>query len=285
MTVKVWAYFIAADLVDQIKVSQPEKFDFFGRRYFYSAVQLSHPMGDVAGFGLSESHRLSSVIALMEAVERHAIINSSLASIGGSACHWSRPLGRLKAYCEMLERDALVRWSLELIDHREDGSIGTVKVLGIPTVDPTLNMKLAYVERSSCVPFGTACGKTEKEALDGSLRELAMSLIRHQVDGCNGQKGNYHARHALTASAEFKERLRTGSNTPFSPITNFEYEIKLLKSSCRFPLRVWKSESKQLFVHDEQWALSEVKAAGNSHNALLFRQLKSQCRWSNIWAG
>jgi hypothetical protein len=195
-------------------------------------IGLQYPSGDqwtpIVGFGIDRSRRMVPLKSLMEALECLAYHDArhNAQSRSGMAAHFDLPRAKMKAYHELVERDALLfhwlsetpgeplRWQdyreltgdLSLIPESESGPIRTVR---LQAADPEIFvcMSVSRVPERGCWHVGLGSERDLGEALAKSTREWLGLVNSHRVTGgvCppstfeDGQENIFSVHHARSS--------------------------------------------------------------------------------------
>jgi YcaO cyclodehydratase, ATP-ad Mg2+-binding len=216
-------------------------------------IGLRYETGDqwtpIVGFGIDRSRRMVPLKSLMEALECLAYHDArhNAQSRSGMAAHFDLSRAKVKAYLELVERDALlfhwlsetpgspVSWQqyrrltgdLSLIPESEAGTLRTVL---LQAADPEVYVCLSVsrVPRRGCWHVGMGAERDLGEALAKSTREWLGLVNSHRVMGgsCppsvfeDGQENIFSVHHTNSADpgiSALLDHITSGREAPPAP--------------------------------------------------------------------
>jgi len=206
------------------------------------------------GAGIDSNLKRASLKAFMEAVERASL---PAGETPASAAGLNLASTTERAYLELIERDAYLRWALELTVNLSGEQNGVLWIKPLISQDSKVFVRMAALKQSRCVMFGLGAARTPTESASKAIRELGLSIYRHQLRECSEDRTVYGELHRETNSVEFRERLFSGSpkEVQFTEIKKIEFSKITLRGPFHWPMLALQVSS----TYCLDWNLEKMK--------------------------
>ncbi|MBI4924609.1 MAG: hypothetical protein HY843_01680 [Bdellovibrio sp.] len=244
-------------IIKNIYFSNPEEFYLENIQYWYSICKLETQHNEHSiGYGVSRKLEVAKLKSFMEAVER---LTTKDKLFHGSACYWFSALAKWHAKLEMIERDTWLKFLIFNYPVVHCISKKEIQILEVPSFHKDIFVYFSFYKNYLCTPYGVGASYNKNMALDHSLCELVLSLIRHKYKDCSSDNTMYGVLHQRTIKAEFKDKTSLNHFNCYDcknlEIKNAVSHFEILSNCCSWPISVATVSSSAYLRWDLNWLL------------------------------